>query len=117
MSEYSEIWMDVRLGVTYYSGSSAYFRLNNISSTNYLLTFASTSQLLYSSGYVNSRLYSGLHRFILGDILWWQSPYFFQTGYIEAAALTPASWTSITFYLTSGTIPAGGTVKIYGVKR
>lgn len=116
MTEYSEIWIDVRLGVSYYSNASTFFRLNNISSTSYCITLANASQLFCSSGNSNSPLYSGLNRFRLGDLLSWISPHFFQMGYISAV-LTPANWTSITFYLTSGAIPAGGTIKLYGVKR
>lgn len=117
MNEYSEIWIDNRLGVSYDAGTSAYLRLNNLSGPDYVLTTASTSQLMISSMYGSGFLYPGIYRFRLSSLLSWTSPYFFHMGYIAASALTPANWTSITFYVTSGTIPAGGTIKIYGVKR
>jgi hypothetical protein len=117
MSKYSEIWMDVQLGVSWVTNNTACFRVNNISSANYSDCCISSYAPFMNSSISYARLYIGLHRFVLGSTLCWLKPNLAFYGEIAAAALSPHNWTSITFYLTNGTIPAGGKVKIYGVKK
>lgn len=118
MDDYSEIWMDVRLGVSYASGNNAYYRLNNISTVSYGYTYISGTFVNQTTGGNTEMLYPGMYRFSLGEALCWSVPVFAGAGMISASALVPSAWTSITFYRNNGeTIPAGGKIRMYGVKR
>jgi hypothetical protein len=117
MTAYSELWIDVRLGKSYASGNSAYFRLNNISTAVYGYTYTSGMDVYQTTGSNTEPLYSGMYKFSLGDQLCWSVPLFAGSGMIAASALVPAAWTSITFYINSDTFPAGGKIRIYGVKK
>ena len=117
MNDYSQIWIDFRLGVDWTAKKDMYLRLNNIATDSYKCAYISSNQF-WPTTYNYMYLYTGLYRVSLGAAVSWLIPTYIPYGEVASTALTPANWTSITCYRTGVLpIPAGGTVKIYGVVK
>lgn len=119
MGDFAEIWMDIRLGMSCDAGDSVFMRLNNISAESYNDAYVSSTQLWCNPNASAMKLYIGLHKFALGEKICCFKPAYPSYGDISAAVLPPESWTGITFFSSTNgdSIPAGGTVTIYGVKK